>query len=326
MSKRRSGKKGATGRKGQKLSMMVLHRTQDTMELVASVKRYTPALVAALVERYAPNLSEGETLPDYGLALELVVRDVTAALARLVELDDEVAYAAVDHMQLGHKRKSLAEDELYPRAVAVRGAIEVAFGKERGGRLHGIKGRTERKAPALERQLRRTVYRLTDPERELPPRKNPYAVVDRAGWIRQLEPRHRDLINLNSEFGLSGRRLEGLVIDKREAMKTFDIAYTDGLRYVRACFKSAGFDTKLLKNLKPYYRRRRLSKRARKVREARAAATVAQPGAQPRAQPDTQPGAQPGPEDVRPSAKDVSRVAVPKTVAKWLDQHRLFGT
>lgn len=312
MPKSRSGRRRAKNLYGQKLSLMVLNRTRDAMELVSSIKAAKPHLAEALAERYAPNLREGEELPDYGLALELAVRDVMSTLALLLELDDQVAFAAADRKNLGHERQRLVDEEVYARVVAVRGAIDLAFDQVTARYLHGLRGRTERKPPGLERQLRRTLFRLTDSSLSWPPARNPHAAVDRAGWIRQLEPLYRELKKLNDAFGGSEHRLGGLVTEKKKAMAAFDVAYADGLRYVRSSYKLAGFDDRILKNLKPYHQRRRLSERARKARQARAAAAEG--------------AVQPAPEASRPAAKENTRVAIPKAVARWLRQNRLFGT
>lgn len=274
-------------RRKRKLSVMVLRRIEDTMELVTSIESNKAGLATALAERYAPRLREGETLPDWVLTLELAARDVMAALQRLVELDDSVAHAVVAHEKLRIERYLLARDELHPRAVAVRGSIALAFGRERGADLHAMKGRTRRKPQGLERQLRRMLKLLTDPDLELPPKKNPHATVDRDGWIRQLQPGYLELVKLNRRFGPSEKALSSLVSDKRSAMKAFDAAYVPALRYAVAAFKMAGFDARRIRNLKPYYQRRRLSRLAREKRAARATAAGAMPALE-KARPDSQ--------------------------------------
>ncbi len=59
------------------------------------------------------------------------------------------------------------------------------------------------------------------------------------------------------------------------------------------------FDARLLRNLRPYYQRRRLTRRARKAREARAAAAAAAPEATP----------QPREERASPRAAEARRLA-----------------
>jgi hypothetical protein len=69
---------------------MVINRIRDTMELISAIESNKAVVAAILAERYGPELRDGETLPDWVLALELTGRDLLAALKRLIELDDQV--------------------------------------------------------------------------------------------------------------------------------------------------------------------------------------------------------------------------------------------
>ncbi len=302
--------------KSRKLSAMVLHRTKDTMDLVASTRVHQHRLAAAIAKRYAPLLEEGETLPDHVLTLELAGREVKAALKCLIEVDDRVDYASVKRDLLRLERNAMAAKVLQPRAVSVRGAIDQAFGREQGRHLHGMKGSTRRRAPLLLKQIRPLVLRLEDSGRELPRPKNPHAYVDRERWTRQLVPRYHKLVKLDGEVTrLRDHEVPALILDKKAALEAFDAAYADALRVVTAYFRMAGFDLKLIKNLKPYYQRRRLSRLAKKRRQDRAGARS--PGGA---------AAAVVVEEDRPPAKETARVAVSKTVRRWLETNRLFGT
>ncbi len=94
------------------------------MELVASIEGHRERLLAALAERYGPRLRDGEILPDWGLELELTVRDVLAALKRLVELDDQVDRRSSEHETLRLRRDRLVGDDIYPRRRLARRARE----------------------------------------------------------------------------------------------------------------------------------------------------------------------------------------------------------
>ena len=294
----------------RQLSVMVLRRTEDAMTLVAAIEANKAKLAAAFAERYAPRLRAGETLPDWELTLELMVRDVIEALWQMIDLDDRVDHAATEADLLREDRDRLVSGELYPRAVTVRGSIDLAFGRKVGSeRIHLMKGRTQRKTRALERQLRLALMILADPDRDLPAPKNPHIAVDRDGWVRQLQPGYQKLLKLNHQLGESEAALTSLVVNKRAAVKAFDVAYDDTLRYVQAAYRTAGYDARMIRKLKPYYLRRRLSRLAREKRAARAAAV-----------------GKPAPEKIQPPARETARVQVPKTVAKWLEKTRLFGT
>ncbi len=298
--------------KPKQMSLMVLHRTKDAMELVASVRAYRARLAVAIAERYSSRLRPGESLPDYVLMLELAARDLKAELKRLIELDDQVDYGEVERDLLRVERNALAVDVLYPSAVAVRGEIDLACGREEGRHFHGMRGKTRRRAPLLLAQLRLLVLRLENPDRQLPARRNPHARADRGRWIRLLVPPYRELAKVDAEVTrLRDHAVPALIRDKNAAMEAFDAAYADALRLVTATFRLARFDLAFIKDLKPYYQRRRLSQRAREKRQARAAAAAGETAA---------------PEQARPAARKTARVAISKTVAKWLEKNRLFGT
>ncbi|MCP3963772.1 MAG: hypothetical protein GY719_38540 [bacterium] len=311
MAKRKPGR--PKKKKSRKLSVMVLHRTRDTIELVSSIEAYKDRLAAAMAERFASGLRPGETLPDYLLTLELAARELKTALKRLIAIDDEVDAASVKRDLRRGERDVLAGKVLQPRAVSVRGAIDQAYGREEGRQLHGMKGQTRHRATLLLKQLRPLVIRLEATARELPRPSNPHAYVDRERWTRMLVPRYHELVKLDSEVvRLRDKVVPGLVLDKSRAMKSFDETYADLLRLVTSYFRMARFDLKLIQNLKPYYQRRRLNKLARDRRRARAAA--ADPAAGEQVEPARRP------------AREPARVAVSKTVMKWLEKNRLFGT
>ncbi len=292
------------------LSTMVIHRIEDAMDLVSSLKSYREKLAVRLAERYSGRLRPDETPPDYVQVLELAVRDVRATLDLLSKLDDEVAFARTDQLSRQTARSKLVREELYPRAVVVRGEIDLAFGRRKGGWLHGMKGRTRRSPPALEMQLRRAVNRLADGEREPPPPKNRHAAVDRDRWLRQLQPLYLQLVELNKKIDLGKHAVPALTSEKNAAMVAFDRSYRDALRLAKATFAAAGLDGTLIKNLKPYYQRRRMSAQARKKRRDRAAAAKPEQALEP----------------ATPPARDTDRVAVPVSIVEWLkDNRRLVG-
>ncbi len=310
MAKRGGKRKRKKKTSGLYLSAMVVHRIEDAMSLVSSIDSYRERFAVRFDERYSRHLRPGETLPDHGLILELAVREMRAHLDLLSELDDQVAFARTDQVHLGMERTELVREELYPRTVAVRGEIDLAFGRQQGRLVHGMEGRTRRTAPALEAQLRRAVRRLADPERELPPPKNRHAVVDRRRWLRQLQPLYRELAALSKQLHLGEHAVPALTAEKNAAMAAFDLSYRDALSLAKSAFVAAGVGA-LIKNLKPYYQRRRLAAKARKKRQARAAAAGV---------PDQ------AVEKAEPPARDTDRVAVPVSIAEWLeDNRRLVG-
>ena len=74
-----------------KLSEMVLHRRRDADALVASIEAFKEPVLEGIAKRYDALLEEGETLPDFDFALDLLSREVRTAIDRLCELDHELA-------------------------------------------------------------------------------------------------------------------------------------------------------------------------------------------------------------------------------------------
>ncbi len=290
------------------LSVMVLHRTKDTMELVASVEANKASVAAAMAKKDEPLLLAGEDLPDWELMLTLTGRGVEAALGRLIEHDDTVDDAEIAHELLQLERKRLVREELYPRTVAVRSAIDLAFGREEGYHLHGMKGRIPRNMQPLERNLKLALNRLTNTKRTLPPKKNPYSVVDREGWVEQLRKPAHKLARLNRKLDEGEAVLGSLHIFKQMAMDAFDVVYGNALRTLGAAYRAAGFNAKMVRGLRAYYERRRLSLRARQRRTSRAAAVE---------QASRAAGS--------PPREKTARVVVPKTVVRWLEKARIYG-
>ena len=77
----------------------------------------------------------------------------------------------------------------------------------------------------------------------------------------------------------------------------------------RASGSGPGFGD-LIKNLKPYYQRRRLKRLARRKQAARAAAAAKKPVLV----------------KAEPAVQETARVPVPQKIARWLEKNRLFGT
>ncbi len=277
------------------------------MELVSSVQSYRDKFATGLAKRYLPNLLPGETAPDYGLAIELAVRDVRVAVDRLSELDDQVAYARTDQVSRSKERLKLVREELYPRTVAVRGEIDLALGRDQGMGLHGMRGRTRRSPPALQRQLKYALARLADPERKTPALKHRQAFVDRDRWLQQLQPLYLELETLSRAIERGRAEVPALTSEKNAAMAAYDLSYRDALALVKAAFTAAGLTGTLITNLKPYYQRRRMAAQARRKRQARAAASAV-----------TEPAAK----TAAPATQDKDRVAVPVSIAEWLEDNR----
>ncbi len=306
-------------RKRTELSEMVTRRARDAAALVASIRVHKADVAAALGQRFAPTLQDGESVPDYELALELAGRSVQLAFDRLDELDDRHYVAKANSAHLAGAVDRLAKQELYPQAVDVRRQIDAAFGREVGSELHSFTGRTPRVAERLRQHVGRAVSRLGNPNRELPARQKTGGPVDRGGhpeggqmeqWQRRLEEPLGLLVAAGEELSRQRVELSAVSGERQQAMQHFDAVYAESLRFVEAAYAMAGIRGQMLKSLRPGYWRRHVARWARAKRQARAGRPAATATAAAEAPPA---GAS------RPLAGALA------AVSRWLKSRRVFG-
>ncbi|MCP5111326.1 MAG: hypothetical protein GY953_10880, partial [bacterium] len=189
-SRRRPGR--ARGwRKGGQYSKAFIERTRDTSALRSSVEVYKERVAAGLGERLAPELAEGEVMPDFGLSLELVARSVESALERLRVAETEYLDRAQDRVVTRRESDKLARRELHPRVVAVRRLIESQCGRNEGRQVHGMRGRTLRKPGRLHAQMQHLVWALEDGRGELPAPLLGSVASKREQWLGEIKPGYR---------------------------------------------------------------------------------------------------------------------------------------
>ncbi|MCP3959768.1 MAG: hypothetical protein GY719_18120 [bacterium] len=264
-------------RRGTNFSKMVVRRVGDMRALRSSVDVHRSRVAAGLGERLAAELAEGETLPDFDLTLDLVVRSAESALERLRAAERRYLGLQSECRRIRHASEKLARREVYPRVVSVRRLIEAQFGREHGRQVHGMAGRTLRKAKRLHGQLQYLVWTLEDVRSPLLPAPVLAGLAaNRETWLGEIEPGYRRLTDLLDELldlELSEQEARD---DRNVAMKTFDVAYGEALRLVHANFTFAGYGETLARRLRSYFQRRLHIRRAREKREARAEGRVKQ--------------------------------------------------
>ncbi len=292
------------------LSEMVTQRARETEALVASIRVHKAEVAAALRERLAPALRPGESLPDHELTLELAGRSVELAFDRLEELDERHRRAKAERAHFAGELERVAKQELYPRAVSVRRQIDDALGREAGSELHTFTGKTPRVTARLKAHVERAVSRLGGRRRELPATQDPGQPVDRAGWKRRLEAPLRALDEADEQLVRWTAELNAAGDRRQQAMQQFDAVYNEALHLAEAAYLMAGIGEKMIKSLRSGACRRRLARRARQKREARA-------GGQ---------DAGPAPSEARPAATARRPAAgVVTAVSRWFRRLRGSG-
>lgn len=252
-----------------RLSKMVTLRIKDTEALIAAVHIYGATIAEAVNNRLSPALLDGETLPDHRLTLELAARTVEHACDQLTELDDQHTFATADRDAAQARLVQITKQELYPQTVAVRRAIDAALGKKAGAKLHSFSGATPRNIEPLRKHVRKLLRRLQNPALRLP-NPLPGETVNREVWLRRLDEPYRKLAANHRQLANCQNLFLVVTRERTAAMSHFDTLYTETLHLVDALFRLAGLSDKILKTLRPYYQRRRLSAQARKRRRSRA--------------------------------------------------------
>ncbi len=257
-------------------SKVYLQRVDDTRALRGSIAAFKPQVAEGFGDQLAPELAEGEALPDFGLSIELLGRSVTSALERLRVTEHQIFERERKVVAVRRRSEKLARSELYPRVVLVRRLIDTELGKKGGRRFHGMSGRTLRKARRLHYQLGHLMWSLETECESLPHLKDEGIDPKREAWLSKIQPGYRQLGELLEELA-DLEVLEQLARDDRnEALRKFDDAYAKARRFLEASFNLAGLNGKLSSKLRSYVHRRQLSKEARRKREARSESRVKQ--------------------------------------------------
>jgi len=267
-----SGSRRPKGRKQRRAlhSKMIQDRLTDAEVLETSISKLKDQVRKGFAERLAPVVGEGEVVPDHAFMLELVARSVRAAKTSLREAEDHYCRETV--WLKAHRRECerVSREELYPQVVAVRRAIDGLFGKEVGVCLHGMEGKTLRKARRLEAQLHFLVVRLRNRDFDPPAARLAGSVVDRDAWLSQIEPGYIKLVKLLKELQRREFRQSTALEFKWSEIKEFDAKYRESLRYVEGAYAFAGAENRVVSRLRSYLERRQLKQRARKESAARA--------------------------------------------------------
>ncbi len=284
-----AGASGATKqrrkrRKAKKRTVLpetVIRRARDTSALVSSIQVHKADVAAAIERRFSPALRDGETQPDHQLTLELAGRSVQLACDRLEDLDHAYFSARGDRILLTAEVDRVVKKELYPKFVEVRRQINAAYGRKAASELHTVTGRTPRTAALLKLHTKSAIISLGQ-SNSAPSSRHIIAgePVDHETWKRRLEKPYAKLTDLERQ--LSRRRAEVNTLSHRreQAKEHFDAVYAETYGLVKAAFLLAGAGQQTIKSLHPYMRRRRMASRARKEREARAAAPASAGGAE----------------------------------------------
>lgn len=201
----------------------VLDRQRIADAIIASARIHAHQVGPKLAEVLGVVTPEELTAPDFTeLQLQLAQylemrRDalVTADEAHLQELDDD---------QDPRLRRDRAAEVLYERVVAIREAVNAAFGSLRGPKLLGIEGSTSQDPLTLHRQAQRALERLERAPTELPPARIDGITLDLVALANQLQPDLDALGAALQQVGHERRETETTLGERIEAQVQLDRA------------------------------------------------------------------------------------------------------
>ncbi|MEM7586338.1 MAG: hypothetical protein AAF560_23300 [Acidobacteriota bacterium] len=249
---------------------MIRQRTKDTRALLASIEVFGKRAARGLDYRLAPELADGEALPDWRLSLDLVGRSVRTSIERLRAAERTYSAWQAKCAKQRREAEKLARHEVYPRVVGVRRLIDSQLGREAAFTVHGMQGKTLRKARRLHLQLSGMVATLESGNGDADSPLLACAPSDCEAWLQEIRPSYDRLTQALERLTVLELSELSAGDDKRLAMKAFDADYGEALRLVQAAFAFAGLPAGAIEKLRAYHQRRTLKYRARKAREARA--------------------------------------------------------
>jgi hypothetical protein len=256
-------------------SKKVVDREEALSLLRHAVDVRMPEAARKMEEVLAPELRDGESVPDAYAQADLLVRRLERSFASLSAADEEVLYQrAVRRTQVGEVREAAAD--LRAELKEVRRFIRLACGRRAAEVLPGVPAEVPRHSPqALERICKLAIDKLTapgglplDPDRELG--------GDGPKLAGRLQRHLRRLERARTLKWQSRGRLEAAQVEKDRAMKAFNAAFPETAALIAAYLRLAG-DPELADELQPsrqepgllhkQVRRRRATRAGRKAKE-----------------------------------------------------------
>jgi len=221
-------------------SRMVSRRQKLRKVVAASVAAYAAKAHQGLDKLLTPLLEEGETLPDFALVQELLLRLVRGRehemlMADSIKLTDEGPEAIL----MGQRDELVAA--LYDRMVEIRRAVSGILGSQVIDEVMRITGATSRDPEHLVRQVEQVIGHLKNPELSvLPLREADGSELVLQSWIPQAEATISQLQPLLEDVEIEKRLTITATREKTESMEAFDLALNSAAQILRGYFVLVG--------------------------------------------------------------------------------------
>lgn len=223
-------------------SRMVSRRQKLRKVVAASVAAYATKAHQGLDGLLTPLLDEGETLPDFALVQELLLRLVRGREQEMLTADSTKLVDQGPEAVLMTRRDDLVS-ALYGRMVEIRRAVSGILGSEVIDEVMRITGSTSRDPEHLVRQVEQVIDHLRNPELSVPPlREADGSDLVLQSWTVQTETLVSQLKPLLEDVETEKRRTITATREKTESMEAFDLALNNVAQILRAYFVLVGMD------------------------------------------------------------------------------------
>lgn len=243
-------------------STAVVHRKRAVTDLVASLAGQGDTAAAALEERLATVLEDGEDMPDVRHLFRLLERLVQRAGDELEDADG-ARFVRAMRLKVVQEKARRAKTELHGEVVKVRKALVELYGSAHVRFRFGLAERTPRGTADLADEARRLAVRLADEKLVLPEPLAAGLRPEPESWIRSLKSPMKRLGRLVREIEQYRIGASDGVIEQHRALAACDETYLLVARTAEDLFRLGG-EKELARRLRP--KAKRIRKRSAPTR------------------------------------------------------------
>ena len=207
-----------------KLSVEITGKIRSCLFLLSALWEQGPTVVNLVLKKFGANLPEGEEPPEFLVQIQALGRLLKSELDQMVEVDRKL-YAENQLRADLLKKRDGDVATLGKKVSGLRRIVSGHYAQPQMGKL-GLEGRTEREPIALMRQSELICESLLKGDLEEMLGKSLFDLpFDLEPYVPLVEP---DIETLRQSFEThqrSRRRVDQLLVDKKEAVKAYDIAF-----------------------------------------------------------------------------------------------------
>ena len=214
----------------------VVDRQKEAQAVIAAGRTHATELVTLLSERQGPLLKRGEKLPDYGLQIELLMRQLEQSTAHLVQTDDAYQRELLDD-EGPRRERDEATEGLAVYLIELREVITGLYGAQ-VLLPAGFSQQTPRDSVLLSRfasQVQSALGAVT-----LPAPRVKGAQVDIKATVAELDKRRARLDSAVAAVARETREAQAAMSLRNDAQDQFDDVYAQVSTVLSGLLRLAG--------------------------------------------------------------------------------------